>query len=126
MGELPKIWLYITKIMIKGFILFHIAVLHGHVTMRNGRFNMAEKRNKHFFKLFNKDYQLMAGAAKILSVLVEIKDASLHNFQHGLAASPCCNEKWQIQHGRHCGCLYVWKPIILRSKGMKPQICVFG
>ena len=44
MGELPKIWLYITKIMIKGFILFHIAVLHGHVAMKNGGFNMAEKR----------------------------------------------------------------------------------
>ena len=34
----------------------------------------------------------MVGAAKILSVLGESKDASLHNFQHGLAASPCCNE----------------------------------
>ena len=42
-GELPKIWLYITKIMIKGFILYHIAVLHGHVAMENGGFNMAEK-----------------------------------------------------------------------------------
>ena len=43
MGELSKIWLCITKIMIKGFILFHIAVLHGHVAMKNGGFNMAEK-----------------------------------------------------------------------------------
>ena len=34
----------------------------------------------------------MVGAAKILSVLGESKDASLHNFQHGLAASPYCNE----------------------------------
>ena len=43
-GEgLPKIWLHITKIMIKGFILLHIAVLHGHVAMKNGGFNMAEK-----------------------------------------------------------------------------------
>ena len=48
MGELPNIWLYITKIMIKGFILFHIAVLHGHVAMKNGRFNMAEKRKQAF------------------------------------------------------------------------------
>ena len=78
------------------------------------------------FGLFNKDYQLMIGAAKILSALGESKDRSLHNFQHGLAASPCCNEKWQIQHGQHCSCLYVWKPIILRSKGIKPQMCVFG
>ena len=35
---------YITKIMIKGFILFHIAVLHGHVAMKNGGFNMAKRR----------------------------------------------------------------------------------
>ena len=51
----------------------------------------------------------MVRAAKIFSVLGESKDASFHNFQHGLAASLCCNEKWQIQHGQHCGCLYVWK-----------------
>ena len=68
----------------------------------------------------------MVGVAKILSVLGESKDASLYNFQRGLAASPCCNEKWHIQHGRHCSCLYVWKPIILRSKDVKPQICVLG
>ena len=80
-----------------------------------------KRENKQLFRFFNKDYQLIVGAAKILSVLGESKDASLHNFQHGLAASPCCNEKWQIQHGRHCSCLYVWKPIILRSKGVKPQ-----
>ena len=79
-----------------------------------------------FLRFFNKDYQLMVEAAKILFVLGESKDAGLHNFQHGLAAKPCCNEKWQIQHGRHYGCLYVRKPIILRSKGVKPQMCVFG
>ena len=67
----------------------------------------------------------MARAAEIFSVLGESKDASFHNFQHGLAASLCCNEKWQIQHGQHCGCLYVWKHLILRSKGVKPQIYVF-
>ena len=99
MGELPKIWLYITKIMIKGYILFHIAVLHGHVAMKNGGYNMAESKNEQFFRFFNKDYQLILGAAKIFSVLGESKDASLHNFYHGLAALPCCNEKWQIQHG---------------------------
>ena len=109
--------------MIKGFILFHIAVLHGHVAMKNGGFNMAEKGKRVIFRFFNKDYQLMVGAAKILSVLGESKDASLHNFQHGLAALPCCNKKWQIQHGRHCSYLYVWKPIISRSKGIKRQIC---
>ena len=48
-GELSKIWFYITKIMIKGFILFHIAVLHGHVAMENGGFNMAEKRKRAIF-----------------------------------------------------------------------------
>ena len=112
--------------MIKGFILFHIAVLHGHVAMKMADSIWPKSENEQFFRLFNKDYQPMVGAAKILSVLGESKDASLHNFQHGLAASPCCNEKWQIQHGRHCGCLYVWKPIILRSKGVKPQICVCG
>ena len=51
-----------------------------------------KSENKQFFRFFNRDYQLMVGAAKILSVLGESKDASLHNFQHGLAASPCCNE----------------------------------
>ena len=85
---------------------------------------MAEKRKQAIFRFFNKDYQLMVGAAKILPVLGESKDASLHSFQHGLAASTSCNEKWQIQHGQHCGYLYVWKPIILRFKGVKPQICV--
>ena len=85
-----------------------------------------KRENEHFFRFFNKDYQLIVGAAKILFVLGESKDASLHNFQHGLAVLPCCNEKWQIQHGRHCSCLYVWKPIILRSNGIKPQICFLG
>ena len=46
-----------------------------------------EKRNKQFFRFFNKDYHLMVRAAKIFSVLGESKDASFHNFQHGLAAS---------------------------------------
>ena len=55
--------------------------------------------NEQIFRLINKDYQLMVGAAKLLSVLGEGKDAGLHNFQHGLAAKLCCNEKWQIQHG---------------------------
>ena len=36
-------WFEITKIMIKGFILFHIAILHDHVAMKNGGFNMAKK-----------------------------------------------------------------------------------
>ena len=58
-GELPKIWHYITKIMIKGFILFRIAILHGHVAMKNGRFNMAEKGKRAIFRFFNKDYQLI-------------------------------------------------------------------
>ena len=48
-GELPKVWLYITKIMIKDFMLFHIAVLHGDVAMKNGRFNMAEKGKRAIF-----------------------------------------------------------------------------
>ena len=68
----------------------------------------------------------MVGTAKILSVLGESKDASLHNFQHGLAASPCWNEKWQIQRGQHYGCFYVWKPIILRSESIKPPNFFFG
>ena len=38
-----------TKIMIKGFILFRIAVLHGHVAMKNGRFNMADKGKRAIF-----------------------------------------------------------------------------
>ena len=84
-----------------------------------------KRENEQFFRFFNKDYQLIVRAAKILSVLGESKDVSLHNFLHGLAALPCCNEKWQIQHGQHCSCLYVWKPIILRSKGITPQICFF-
>ena len=84
-----------------------------------------KREKEQFFRFFNKDYQLIVGAAKILSVLCESKDASFHNFQHGLATLPCCNEKWQIQHVRHCSCLYVWKPIILRSKGINPQICFF-
>ena len=85
-----------------------------------------KRENEQIFRFFNNDYQLMVGAAKMFSVLGESKDAGVIMFQHGLAASPCCNEKWQIQHGRHCSCLYVWKPIILRSKGVKPQISVFG
>ena len=44
--ELPKFGFTFTKIMIKGFILFHIAVLHGHVAVKNGGFNMAEKRKR--------------------------------------------------------------------------------
>ena len=51
-----------------------------------------KSENEQFFRFFNRAYQLMVGAAKILSVLGESKDASLHNFQHGLAASPYCNE----------------------------------
>ena len=93
MGGAAKIWLYITKIMIKGFIPFHIAVLHGHVAMKMADSIWPKSENKQFFRFFNKDYQLMVGAAKILSVLGESKDASLHNFEHGLAAPPCCNEK---------------------------------
>ena len=85
-----------------------------------------KSENEQFFRFFNKDYQLMVEADKILSVVGERKDAGLQNFQHSLAASPCCNEKWQIQHGRHCGCLYVWKPIILGSNSVKPQISVLG
>ena len=42
----------------------------------------------------------MVQTANIFSVLGESKDASFHNFQHGLAASLCCNEKWQIQHSQ--------------------------
>ena len=51
-----------------------------------------KRENEQFFRFFNKDYQLIVGAAKILSVLGERKDASLHNFQHGPVALPCCNE----------------------------------
>ena len=29
--------------MIKAFVLFHLAILHGHVAVENGGFNMAEK-----------------------------------------------------------------------------------
>ena len=54
------------------------------------------RENEQFFRFFNKDYQLIVGAAKILSVLSESKDTSLHNFQHGLATLPCCYEKWRI------------------------------
>ena len=43
MGGAAKNLALHTKIMIKGFILFLIAVLHGHVAMKNGGFNMAEK-----------------------------------------------------------------------------------
>ena len=85
-----------------------------------------KSENEQFFRFFNKDYQLMVEADKILSVVGERKDAGLQNFQHSLAASQCSNEKWQIQHGRHCGCLYVWKPIILGSNSVKPQISVLG
>ena len=35
--------------MIKGFTLFHIAVLHGHVARKNGGFNMAEKQKQAIF-----------------------------------------------------------------------------
>ena len=71
--------------MIKGFILFHIAILHGHVAMKNSGFNMAEKGNEQIFRYFNNEYQLMVEAAKIFSVLGESKDAGVINFQHGLA-----------------------------------------
>ena len=49
MGGAAKNLVYITKIMIKGFILFHVAVLHGHVEMKNGGFNMAKKRKRAIF-----------------------------------------------------------------------------
>ena len=42
----------------------------------------------------------MVGAAKLFSVLGESKDAGVINIQHGLAALPCCNEKWRIQYGK--------------------------
>ena len=48
-----------------------------------------KSENEQFFRFFNKDYQLVVGVAKILSALGESKDASLHNFQHDLAAKPC-------------------------------------
>ena len=80
-----------------------------------------KSENEQFFRFFNKDYQLLVGAAKILSVLGESKDAGLHNFQHGLAASPCCNEKWQIQH---CGCLYCLEAYNFEVQGRKsPNLC---
>ena len=82
-----------------------------------------KRENEQICKFFNNDHQLMVGAAKNLFVLGESKDAGVINFQHGLAAKPCCNEKWQIKHGRHCGCFYVWKPIILRSKGVLGSVC---
>ena len=68
-----------------------MAILYSLVAMKNGGSNMAEKRV--FFRFSNKDYQLMGGAAKILSVLGKSKGAGLHNFQHGFAAQPCCNKK---------------------------------
>ena len=49
MGGAAKIWFYNTKIIIKGFILFRIAVLHGHIAMKNGRFNMDEKGKRAIF-----------------------------------------------------------------------------
>ena len=59
--------------MIKGFILLHIAVLYGHVAMKNGGFNMAKKWKRAFFLSFNKDYQLMVGAAKFCLFLVKVR-----------------------------------------------------
>ena len=73
LGDLPKVWLYITKIMIKGFVLFHQAILHGHVAMKNGGFNMAKKENEQIFRFFNNDCQLMVGAAKIVLFLVKVR-----------------------------------------------------
>ena len=72
--------------MIKGFVLFHIAILHGHVAMKNGGFKWPRRENEQIFRFFSNDYQLMVGAAKIFSVLGESKDAGVINFQHALAA----------------------------------------
>ena len=72
--------------MIKDFVLFHIAIPHGHVAMKMVDSIWPKRENEQFFRFFNKDYQLMVGAAKIFSVSGKGKDAGVISFQHGLAA----------------------------------------
>ena len=43
-GELPKLYLFLIKLMVQAYIIFKIAVLHSHVAKKNGGFNMAKKR----------------------------------------------------------------------------------
>ena len=43
-GELPKLYLFLVKLMVQAYIIFKIAILHSHVAKKNGGFNMAEKR----------------------------------------------------------------------------------
>ena len=51
-GELPKLYLFLVKLMVQAYIIFKIAVLHSHVAKKNGRFNKAEKRKASIFLHF--------------------------------------------------------------------------
>ena len=51
-GELPKLYLFLIKLMVQAYIIFKIAVLHSHVANKNGGFNMAEKRKASIFLHF--------------------------------------------------------------------------
>ena len=51
-GELPKLYLFLIKLMVQAYIISKIAVLHRHVAKKNGGFNMAEKRKASIFLHF--------------------------------------------------------------------------
>ena len=51
-GELPKLYLFLIKLMVQAYIISKIAVLHSHVAKKNGGFNMAKKRKVSIFLHF--------------------------------------------------------------------------
>ena len=63
-GELPKLYLFLIKLMVQAYIIFKTAVLHSHVANKNGGFNMAEKRV--YFYTFKHRPSVNGGAAKIV------------------------------------------------------------
>ena len=98
--ELPKLYLFLIKLMVQAYIIFKIAILHSHVAKKNGGFNMAEKRKASIVLHFQtQTISKWEGAAKILSFLGKNRAAGLHDFQNDTAVQPCCNEKWRTHYG---------------------------
>ena len=89
-GELPKLYLFLVKLMVQAFIIFKIAVLHSHVAKKNGGFNMAKKQKASIFLHFQTRIISKWGELpKFCLYLGKNRAAGLHDFQNGTAVQPC-------------------------------------
>ena len=75
------------------------ADLPTHVAMKYGGSNMADNHKSGTFGILTMNYGLFIEVAEILRLQCEIIYAELLNGPQNLPGQPCCNEKWQIEHG---------------------------